>query len=197
MSTRSGVVPLRACVLEGLPMDGLYRVFSRIADGLMWLGCLALTLMMLHVTADVAGKYLLGRPIVGTLETVTHYYMVAAVFLPLGVVQKYRGQIIVDIATQHLPPRKLALVEGLVSLLTLIFLLLMVWYAGARAMEMTAVLEKVNAAHFPIDIWPTRWFVVAGAASCAVFVAMQIANDFAFAFSGRHLFPEDSERAAH
>lgn len=175
----------------------IYRALSLLADGLMWLGCAALALMMLHVTADVAGKYLLGQPIVGTLETVSHYYMVAAVFLPLAIVQKHRGQIIVDIATQHLQPRRLALVEGLVSLIALGFLVLFVWQATRRAVEMTAVLEKVNAAHFPIDIWPTRWFVVAGAVSVTGFMALQAANDFAFAFTGRRLFPEDASEKSH
>lgn len=174
-----------------------YRLSSAFADALLWLGALALTLMMLHVTADVAGKYLLGHPILGTLETVTFYYMVAAVFLPLAVVQRTRGQIIVDIATQHLPPRKLAMVEAIVSLVTLGFLVLLAWYGARYALEMTEVREKANAIHFPIDIWPSRWFVVAGCAGAAFFCALQIANDLAFALTGKRLLDETLEERGH
>ncbi len=178
-------------------MARIYRLLSAYADALMALGCIALTLMMVHVTADVAGKYLLNQPVLGTLESVTHYYMVAAVFLPLAVVQRHRGQVIVDIATQHLAPRRLALVEGLVSIMTLSFTLFLLWHSGKRAVDMSLIFEKSNAVHFPIDVWPSRWFVPLGAAGMAAFIAMQAINDFAFAFRGERLFEEAAPGGLH
>jgi TRAP-type C4-dicarboxylate transport system permease small subunit len=170
-----------------------YRVLSRFADALILLGGLALLLMMLHVTADVLAKYLLGTPILGTLETVTHYYMVAVVFLPIAMVQKFRGQIVVDVATQHLSPRRLALVEATTSILTLIFVVLLAWHAGVKATNMAAIREKTNAAAFSIDIWPSRWFVVLGCVGMASFLILQILNDFARALRGRPLFDEAAD----
>ena len=38
--------------------------------------------MMLHVSADVTGRYLLRRPIDGTTEIVSAYYMVIVAYLP-------------------------------------------------------------------------------------------------------------------
>ena len=54
--------------------------------GLMIVAGLCFCVMAIHVTADVFMKYLFRHPIVGTLESVTYYYMVAAVFLPLAAV---------------------------------------------------------------------------------------------------------------
>ncbi len=175
----------------------IYRALSVYAEILMGLACLALALMMLHVTADVFGKYLFGQPILGTLETVSHYYMVAAIFLPIALVQAARGQVIVDVATQHLSPRRLALVEGLASLGTLVFVLALLWNATGRAVAMTLITEKTNAIAFPIDIWPSRWFVVLGAAGMAGFVFLQTINDFGFAFTGRRVFAEAAPESTH
>ena len=47
---------------------------------LLFLGALLMGAMMLHISLDVLSNNLLGRPLVGTNEMVTHYYMAACVF---------------------------------------------------------------------------------------------------------------------
>ena len=78
----------------------LTRFISHLLAGL---AALALFLMMLHVTADVLGKYLLNRPIPGTAEVVASYYMVAAVFLPLAWVEVRQGSIVMELLYALLP----------------------------------------------------------------------------------------------
>ena len=47
--------------------------------------------MMLHITADVVGKFVFNRPLPGTIPIVSQYYMVIAAFLPLAMVEKLSG----------------------------------------------------------------------------------------------------------
>ena len=64
--------------------ESILTVLSTI---LGWLSALCITLMMVHIFADVVLKYTLKLPIVGTAEIVAYYYMLAAVFLPLPLVE--------------------------------------------------------------------------------------------------------------
>ena len=51
---------------------------------------LCIVLMMLHVTADVIGRYLFKAPLPGTIVVVGHYYMIIVVFIALGVAEEKR-----------------------------------------------------------------------------------------------------------
>ena len=48
-------------------------------------GAICVVLMMLHVTADVVGRYLFNAPLPGTTVWVANYYMIIIVFLAIGV----------------------------------------------------------------------------------------------------------------
>ena len=78
-------------------------VLQRLTDATLIIAGLALFGMMVQVTADVTMKYLANRPISGTLEFVSAYYMVAGVFLPIAAVELARASIAVDVAYQFLP----------------------------------------------------------------------------------------------
>lgn len=85
---------------EGLP--GQVRAVSSL---LVAVSAIAITAMMLHIAIDVFSRLLLGHHIVGTLEYVTYFDMVAVVFLPLGRVQEERGHVIVEVIYQLLPEK--------------------------------------------------------------------------------------------
>src|SRR5690625_2906880 len=69
---------------------------------------LALLAMMIHVTADVALKYLFNSPIPLTIELVSNYYMIMVVLLPLAIQEdKDKSLIHVELVYEHLP-RKFA-----------------------------------------------------------------------------------------
>ena len=63
------------------------RFLQRVSRVMLFLGAVAILLMTFHVTADVLFKVGFHYPIVGTLEVVTYFYMVACIFLPLADVQ--------------------------------------------------------------------------------------------------------------
>ena len=56
--------------------------------------------MMGHVVLDVFLKFAFNAPLIGTLETVSYYYMVGAVFLPLGAVELKKEHVHVDLFIQ-------------------------------------------------------------------------------------------------
>lgn len=158
---------------------------ARASRVLLVLGCCATLLMMAHVAIDVVAKLLFGKPIVGTLEMVTHYYMVAVVFLPLAMVQARRAQITVEVFTHKLPPRVTAALDGVVGFAGFAFLGVLAWMSGAEALSQTQLREEALSSHFPIEIWPARWLVVVGAALVALNMLAQAIADVLFAVAGK------------
>jgi TRAP-type C4-dicarboxylate transport system permease small subunit len=156
-------------------------------------GMVAMLLMMLHVSLDVVSKYAFNQPIVGTLETVSSYYMVAVLFLPLAEVTRRGEHLRVEVFTQRLPRRPLAACTALGFALCAVYVGLMAWQSGAKAVRMTAIREAWETALWDMEVWPARWFLpVGGAAMCVVFVAR--AWDRArFAACGTRLPPDDGE----
>src|SRR6056297_1168181 len=71
--------------------------------GAVTAACIVMLLMMAHITLDVGVRYFANGQIVGTLEWVSFYYMVALVFLALGYVEMRNENIRVDLFVQMMP----------------------------------------------------------------------------------------------
>jgi hypothetical protein len=67
--------------------SGLRSFLGAVSNLLLAIGAAIITLMALHVIADVSCRYLLNQPLPGTIEIVSLYYMVAVIYLPLAYVQ--------------------------------------------------------------------------------------------------------------
>lgn len=80
----------------GRAMAGMIRVLT-------WVGMLAIILMMLQITIDVAGKFLFNAPIPATISMVSNYYMVVVAFIPLAYVETRNDHITVEVLTEFLP----------------------------------------------------------------------------------------------
>ncbi|RDC73825.1 TRAP transporter small permease [Rhodovulum sp. 12E13] len=138
------------------------------------LACLAAFAMMAHVTADVAGRALFGRPLTGTAEIVTAWYMVAVVCLPWACLAQTDGQLRADLVVRLLPAGPRAWVDTAVRLVVLGYLGLMAWQTGLHALRQTARGEVLQAGALYLPVWPSRWLlpVAAGLAALWVFVAL-------------------------
>jgi TRAP-type C4-dicarboxylate transport system permease small subunit len=128
-----------------------------------------ISIMMLHITCDVAGKFLLNAPIEGTLETVALYYMVAIVFLPLAYSTHSGGQIVVELFTRNLSERAVQRIDGVIGLFAFAFLLLFAWQTGLEAVARTESGEVRETATSVLSIWPSRWLPVIGYATMALY----------------------------
>lgn len=133
--------------------------------------------MMLHVSADVLFKRLAGQPIRGTIELVSTYYMVGCVFLGIGVVQQQRKQIAVEFFADNLGTRARKVIDIFAGLVTLFFVVLLVWKGGEQAFTSSMDRETNWSTIFSIEIWPTRWFPVLGFACMFAYLALQVLAD--------------------
>ena len=86
-------------------MKLLSRLLARAANWTSVLAGLAVVAMMLQVTLDVTLRYLIGKPLMGTLTMVSFYYMVIVAFVPLALAEQRDAHISVDFVTEALPVR--------------------------------------------------------------------------------------------
>ncbi|MEM5495643.1 TRAP transporter small permease [Hoeflea sp. AS16] len=150
------------------------RISNHVAHFLAIVAALALLLMMLHVTADVIGKYVFNAPIPGTAEVVASYYMVAAVFLPLAWVEIREGSIIVELIYQMFGRRAKTLCLLIATALSALFYGGLAWLSFAPAVQAWRIGEIVEGA-WRVVIWPTKFLLPLGLAlACLVMVLRMI-----------------------
>ncbi len=156
------------------PLDWLARNSS---NGLMILACVAITLMMVHVTLDVAGKHLFSEPVPATFETVEDYYMVMLVFLPFAYIARGEEHISVELFTRKMAPRPRFALDAAVGVLTLVWVGLLAWYSTEEAITTTLDGDLREIAEGYILVWPSRWFVPLGSGAMAIAVVIRIIED--------------------
>jgi TRAP-type C4-dicarboxylate transport system permease small subunit len=141
--------------------------------GLMIVSAILVTLMMLHIGADVAGKYFFNAPIHGTLEIVSLYYMVAIVYLPLAWGSHDGDQIKVELFLRRLPTRYLLRHDAVIDVLFAAFLGVITWQGIVDALAKTAIHEARETAIDLLIVWPSRWMVPVGFGVAALYHALR------------------------
>lgn len=86
-------------------MEMIGRLLARTINVTTWVGMIAIMLMMVQITVDVAGKFLFNAPIPATISLVSSYYMVIVAFVPLALVETRNGHITVEVLTEFFPMR--------------------------------------------------------------------------------------------
>ncbi|NQV55203.1 MAG: TRAP transporter small permease [Rhodospirillales bacterium] len=163
--------------------DPLDERISALASNIaMVAACAFILLMMLHVTLDVLGKFFFTAPAPATIETVMFYYMVALVFLPFAYIARGEGHIFVELFTRKMSTRSRSFLDGIMGILTLIWVLALTWYAGEEAVTVTIAGEFQETAEGLLYIWPSRWFVPVGCGIMALAVVLRVTQDFRKAF---------------
>ncbi len=158
-------------------MERLLRWLEVPIHLIFWLGLAAAFLMMVHVTADVAGRTVLNRPIDGTTEIVAAYYMVAVAYLPWAWVARNDGHIKVELFMSFLPDRVVWWIEIFVKALTAFYVAVFAWRSSLRAMQQTGLGEMWLAGTTYIPVWPSRWILpIAGSLMC-LYLILRIVSD--------------------
>lgn len=130
-------------------------------------GAIAISLMMLQVTAHVISQYFFSFPLPGTILFVGNYYMVAVSFLCLAAVSQRDGHIAVDLVYNLFPKPVRTFFSALsYALTTVIFSLL----AGqsflvAEASRASGTFEMEYG--IKIVLWPSYYFIPIGSALMA------------------------------
>lgn len=129
--------------------------------GAVTAACIVMLLMMAHITLDVGVRYFANGQIVGTLEWVSFYYMVALVFLALGYVEMRNENIRVDLFVQMMPHGVQFALYILACGLGLVFFGMLFWQSLFDAIRATQRAEEAMS-NFRFLIWPARWALPIG-----------------------------------
>lgn len=160
-------------------MDGASNLLALLA------GC-AVILMMLHVNLDVAMRYIFSAPFANTVEIVSTYYIVAIVFLPLALVERSNGNIVVELLAQHLPRRVSELLIACVALVSAMYFSAFAWRTGEDAIQKYDVGEVILG-NSQLTVWPTRFYLPIG---CGLLVLVLL-------YKAWRLFKGDSSVLVH
>lgn len=168
-----------------MPLAGLERLLALISNILLAVAGLAITVMMIHVGADIVAKAVFNRPIVATLEIVAWYYMVATVFLPVAYIQVRKKHLLVELFTRNMSPARLALLEGVVAVLTFVYVTTLAYLTFEHAVETTIAGEVQDATFFDLPTWPARWLLPIAFGTMALVLILQAVRDLTYGITGR------------
>lgn len=150
------------------------RSLSFLAKSSSFIGAICVIMMMLHVTADVAGRYLFNTPLPGTIVIVANYYMVIVVFLALGVAEEKRAHISVEFVTDLMPPRAqtgFSLFAGILTVGVVVVMMIAGWTEAVKKTNIGATMEQGSQR---IEIWQSYWLVPLGAALMALIAGYRV-----------------------
>ncbi|MBK0327879.1 TRAP transporter small permease [Rhodobacteraceae bacterium F11138] len=150
-------------------MQFLLGVIRWLNIGTATAACIVMLLMMAHITLDIGVRYFVNGQIVGTLEWVSFYYMVALVFLALGYVEYKNENIRVDLFAQMMPKTMQLVLYIFACLLGLIFFGMLFWQSLIDAIRATGRAEEAMS-NFRFYIWPARWALPIGFAGALLAV---------------------------
>jgi len=125
---------------------------------------LTLFVMMLFMTTDVFGRYVLNRPVPGSIDFVT-VMMVILVFPAVAYVSSQDGHVRTDVIFNRLSVRGKGFFDVVNSLGSIFFVVLMTWQLGARAWSIIQHPPGIATGYFQ---WPHLPFIIIAAVGCAL-----------------------------
>jgi TRAP-type mannitol/chloroaromatic compound transport system permease small subunit len=163
---------------------------DRLNAGLATVGGMATIALMLHVTADVAARFLGGAPLPGTLDATQYGWMPMVVALGLGYALLRGEHIRVNLLTAPTGERTQRVIEIVGMTFTLATTGLFLWFGAVRAMENTRIgTHSPGAAWLPT--WPFQWVVIIGLAGLLLQACAQLYR----AFTVAEFVPDDEDEA--
>jgi TRAP-type C4-dicarboxylate transport system permease small subunit len=148
------------------------RQIARLTDllmvGLAIIGGLGILTLMAHVVVDVLMRNLSNRPVPGTYEIVTNYYMIILAFVPLAWVERKGGMVQVEVLDGFLSPGLLRASDVFVALFSCIVYLALFWVSGRVALQNHATGTFLMAQAVRIPTWPAFFLLPAGFLLAAV-----------------------------
>ena len=143
---------------------------------LMWVGLLAGFLMMVHISADVAGRAF-WRPITGTPEIVSGYYMIAVAYLPWALIARNDDHIMVELFTRKLPPHIMIWLEIVVKIATAIYVFVFTYQTWFRAFHQMDLQESLQVGGQYMIVWPSRFVLPVAGFFMVLYLVLRIIRD--------------------
>ncbi len=144
---------------------------------LLWIALIAGFLMMMHVGADVTGRTVFNRPLHGTTEIVSGWYMVAICYLPWAWLTRRDNHIVAGVF-ERIGTRWFGYwVELAVKVFMLVYVGIFGWQTAVRAIQQTRAGEVWEAAGGFIPVWPSRWTLPVAAVLMGIYLFLRILRD--------------------
>ena len=155
-------------------MYAIGRFLAFLSKTASMIGAICIVLMMLHVTADVAGRYLFNAPVPGTIVTVANYYMVILVFIAFGVAEEKRAHISVEFLTDLMPAglqKTFMILSGVLTVWVISVLMIGGYTEAVKKTNIGATMEQGSRM---IEVWQSYWLVPIGAGLMALIAAYRV-----------------------
>jgi TRAP-type C4-dicarboxylate transport system permease small subunit len=130
-----------------------------------------LAAMIALTVADVALRYFLRRPILGTTE-LTENMMVALVFLGISWCAVQNAHLKVDLLVSLFSPRLQALIDSLTTLLGLVVVALFTWRSFVEALAVKEL--NIVSSLIKIPAYPFYFIITLGCALLALVMVAQL-----------------------
>ncbi|WP_163264155.1 TRAP transporter small permease [Chelativorans alearense] len=132
----------------------ILTLLRHLTNALALIAAAGVLAMLLHVTADIVGRQVFGRPVPATVEIVSRYYMVLIAFLPLAWTERRGEMIAVDVFASLFKGRWGRINMAVVNLLSFAafsFLAYTTWFAAMREFGSGSFVLSLSVA---VPVWP-------------------------------------------
>jgi TRAP-type C4-dicarboxylate transport system permease small subunit len=164
---------MRGRVIERLSVaaDKVYGVSRWMTRWLLWVGVVAGVACLILTVADVMGYKLVRRPILGAYDVVCFLLLIA--LATVGSVTLINDRhLSVDVFVSKFPKRVQAVVEGVVSFLSLIVAVVVVWYSILFGLSLIKSGDISYTTGIPL--YPFAFIVAAGFVPIALLFFVKI-----------------------
>jgi TRAP-type transport system small permease protein len=139
--------------------ETILKKLGWLSNKLSYLGAIALFAMMLLTAADVSGRYIFNKPILGAFE-LTEFLVLILIFSFLAHAQAEKTHVSVDLLVGRLPKKWRTALGIFNHTVCLLLMGLFVWMTTIRAMELKEYAEA--SSNLGIPKFPFAYFVVIG-----------------------------------
>jgi TRAP-type C4-dicarboxylate transport system permease small subunit len=158
-------------------VDKMIKWVEKPIDLMLWVALIAAFAMMLHVAADVTMRTAFNRPIEGTTEIVSGWYMVACAYLPLAWITRHDNHIVAGVFQQIGTKWFAFYLEVFVKIVMIVYMAVFSWETYVRALQQTRAGEVWQAAGFFIPIWPSRWMLPLSGLMMIIYLILRVVRD--------------------
>lgn len=170
-------------------------MLTRIESFLLNLAAAAIIGLGLLITTSVVLRATLNSGIPDTINMVREL-MVAAIVLPLAATAAARGNIVVEVLSERLPPRTQDWLVVLGSIVGLLALAPLIW-AGWKEAVHTLQSGSYFFGQLNLPKWPGRVIFLFGVSFCWLRLAIQMVGDIRTIRAGRRVLIDPSRPEHH
>jgi TRAP-type C4-dicarboxylate transport system permease small subunit len=161
------------------PMNRLLDWLEKPINLMLWASLAAGTLMVLHVTVDVVGRYVFNRPLDGTTEIVAVYYMVMIAYAPWAWIAARDNHIVAGMFQNIGTPRFDFCIDIVVKIVTGFCVAVFTYQTTLQALSQTRAGEVWLAGTMYIPAWPSRWILPVSGGLMVLYLLLRVLRDVA------------------